>query len=329
MKRINILLISSILYVGLIACSNDETDSMVVDTSLFAGEWCMVDESGEIIEMTLSNSHTVEGSLYFNEEGVTTLYETISGIWVFYPANNVMVMQIYHSSTMIESTTSYIVEKLDDKTLRIRNQDLGNVEAYYRLINTMSMSLGEQLNISDVGIESANKFYSTNTDILTVDASGNVTALNSGTAYIMTELDHQAAFIKINVESRMDVYGREVCMYVEDIIGLHGTPDYEGEQNGRNTIVYMESLQDDGLIGTQYYYDTNSHVITQIFTGYKSEYELARDLALIKANYFDYSDGSYGLWQDYLSNDYSIIILESDRNFVYSNIAYVLANGHY
>lgn len=321
MKQFYIFIIVFLSF-GLTACNNDDNDEQIIDNRLFAGEWCMVDESGEINEMILSSSHSVEGNLYYAEEGITTLQESFSGSWVFYPANNILTMQIYHPSTMILSTISYKVEKLDDYTMQIRNQELGNLEAYYRLTNTKTMSVGSQVDIKNVGISSANKFYSSNTDVITVDNNGTVTALKAGTAYVLTALDKKAAFVKIKVESRSDVYGREICMKVSDILDIHGTPDFIGEWNGNYIIAYIASNKDTDLQGVQYYYSENSQDIYRILLGYKSEDVFGEDLALIKSQYISYGQNEYGLWQEQVSNDYTIIVNESSFYINYMNTAY-------
>lgn len=321
MKQFYIFIIVFLSF-GLTACNNDDNDDQIIDNSLFAGEWCMVDESGEINEMTLSSSHSVEGNLYYAEEGITTLQESFSGSWIFYPANNILTMQIYHPSTMISSTTSYKVEKLDNYTMQIRNQELGNLEAYYRLTSTKTMSVGSQVDISNVGVSSANKFYSSNTDIITVDNNGTVTALKAGTAYVLIALDKKAAFVKIKVESRSDVFGREVCMKVSDILDIHGTPDFMGEWNGNYIIAYIASNKDTDLQGVQYYYSEDSQEIHKILLGYKSEDVFGEDLALIKSQYIYYGQNQYGLWQERVSNDYTIIVNENSFYINYMNTAY-------
>ena len=317
-----------VLSIGFSACSEDEDDT-VIDSTLFAGLWCMSDESGEIIELSLTNSHVVEGYLYCQEEGITYLNDNFTGTWFFYPTNDILVMHVYHPSTMQSNTISYKVVKLDDTTLQIRNQELGNLEAYYHLADSKTLSVGGHINIGNAGVSSANKFYSSNNEVVSVDNNGNVTALQAGMAYILTSLDNQAAFVKINVESRAELYGREVCMYLEDVMELRGTPDVMTELDGEMIVLYKESLDDADLVGIQYYYDANTHEITRLLTAYKSEEMFERDLTYVRSFYYEVYDGVFGLWEESSSNDYTIRPIDEQLYFVYFNTAYGLQNGHY
>lgn len=316
--------------VFVLASCSDEVEEKVFDSNLLVGNWCMVDETGEISELTVLSSHTISGCSYYYEDGVKIMSDEFDGVWYYYPQNNVLLMQLSRVKTMQMNTISYQIEKLDKNTMHIRNQEQGNLEAYYHVLGMEKMSIGETLDISllDV-IPNADKFYSSNNEIVNVDAEGNVTAVSAGSAYVMVASGYNAAFLKIEVESRVQVFGNEISMTIDEILEIHGTPDFMGDYMGNQIVAYISTNPDPYLVGSQYYFDADTREIKRILTAYNSSDYYAEDFRFIVSNYYKLGENSYGLWQENLSNDYTIYTVPEQNSINYFNTQYGYRNGHY
>ena len=146
MKKISIAFV--VITICFIACGPDEEPTPTYNDNLFSNSWCWVDESGlAATEMTLSSSHSINGIIYQAINDKLTIYEKISGTWVYASANNILNTQILHSKTMQQESTSFKIIKLDAYTMQLRNQETGADETYYKLVKTYDVNKGEEFDI--------------------------------------------------------------------------------------------------------------------------------------------------------------------------------------
>lgn len=321
---------------GFTACGGDEekeTDDF--NSSIFSGEWCMLDvQSNTATMMTINSDYTFAGRVYDNISVYPFVFETISGHWMYYPANKVLNMDVLHSATHIQKTTAYNVQKIDDYTLQVRNQEFGTTEVYHHIAGVRSATLGEvfdlskAINLPDGTTPTA---YSTShKGIATVDKQGRVTITGTGTVFISIEASEGSMIYIVNIPSRIEIFSAEVCSSIDAIISAHGKPDMEGAIGKNKAIFYSQPSFDKGLSSLQYHYDENTREVTRVLAKYATSEVFESDKAVVKTYFKLVGDNLYGLFESFSRNEVILSPFTEDGDFMsFINLPYYSKNGHY
>lgn len=318
------------LFMGILtACSDsDESTNGNYDSSQFVGEWCSI--NGTSATIWVMNNITMTGEVYVNLATTPSLYETLSGPWVYYANNNVLQMSIMHSHSGHQTTNSYKVLKAGNGMLQLQEQNTGSVDDYYKLVGNITVGAGESTSLSYGDFKPVG-YLSSNTSIATVDENGVLAAKSQGVVFISMYSDDMTVIFKVNVKGRVENYEKELFTTIDDVMAKRGTPDASGTYQQNSAILYNSPSFDTALSNVQYQYDENTREISRILTVYKSYSDYNSDRNFIISNYIDHGYNMYGIEQDYDSNKFLISpFTNSGVNYVsYNNQQYHDRTGHY
>ena len=317
------------LTMGLASCSDDsETENTGSFTQAqFQGKWCALE--GPVAMVLTLESSSLEGEVYLNLSTTPTKYETLSGSWVYYPTNDMLRLQVLHSRTLQSESQDYKVLQVNDKVLKMREQETGAENIFYRMLDTKTVKQGAVFNIdypASVG------YASSNSSIASVTDDGQVRANGQGVAFISVYTqDDQMVIVKVHVEGVIETLVDEVMSDIDKVLSRYGTPDAKGQMGGNQAILYRNPASYPALAALQYQYDESTREITRILTVYNSQDAYQIDADFIVANYINHGNNLYGENAEYMSNDYLISPFISDGSCYvsYNNQNYFRRVGHF
>lgn len=197
MKQVIFLLVSIFL---LCSCHKDDEKKNDFDTSVLYGEWYS-NVDGIVTDLSLS-SMTLAGNVYKTEGAEIVLYEKWTGSWLYYSENKILSMSIYYSSTHNQTLHNYQIVKVDDYTLNLRDQNLGTVDSYNKVIESKKLGINEEYDIGYLKTNTitATSYISSNPSIASVDNNGHVKAKKAGIAFISVSSNVGALIVKVEVQ---------------------------------------------------------------------------------------------------------------------------------
>lgn len=322
------------LVIGITACSSDsDSDSKgKYESSQFHGQWCAID--GPVAMVLNMETSSLTGEVYLNLSTTPTLYETLSGTWGYYPSNDMIQMQLLHSSNGHQQTESYKIVQANSRMMKLREQSTGAEDVFYRLIDTRAVDEGSSFTINYDGGGSFQpaSYSSSNTSIATVDYKGQVTAIGQGIAFISVfSQQSETVVVKVQVTGTIGHFVAEVMSNIDAVIRSHGTPDAAGQYGQNHAILYKQPMSHPALNIIQYQYDDTTREVTRILTRYNDITSHTADADFVKANYLDLGGNLYGLTEDFKGNSFFIspFVSEGQYYISYNNEQYFLRVGHF
>ncbi len=315
----------------LVSCSNDDSPKEVspkYKSELFVNTWCTIGEFGESTVMTLANTHKAsvnENSL----DGDKFMSISFSGTWMYYPNNNILVIQFgYQSSSDNYSihTTSYKVRELKDGKMVLVNQETGSVETFVRLTDSLNVSVGEDIDHLTVGYTN---LYTSNPDVISIDSSGSPKIVGVGTAYLILMSDSESCALELTVLHQSQVFVGYLGKSVEDILEVYGEPDVIGTIGVNPAILYNKNLEE-GISAVQVQYDGLSLEVTRILVQYSLKNIWDSDVKFI-SSWLNKEGEFYFPEHSMLESDFLISAFESDGKYYvsYNDQVYYNENKHY
>ena len=332
-NSIFLFFVSLSLVMGMTACSKDsDSESKGKYTAdQFRGQWCAMGGSVALL-LDMGNS-SFTGEVYMDLENTPVLFDQLSGTWVYYPANDMIQMDILHSSSLQQESSSYKVMKVNSRILQLREQSTGAEDVYYRLVEKKTIQQGTSYTIdySSVGNFSPTVCVSSNPNIATVNAQGHVTAKSQGVAFISLNAGDETVVAMVKVTGIVEQYSTEVMSNIDYIIKQHGTPDVTGQSGRNQAILYKQPSFHPAVSAVQYQYDERTREVSRILTVYNNQSGYSNDASFVIANYLDLGTNQYGLKSDYMDNDFFISPFTSDGSYYisYNNLKYYLREGHF
>lgn len=328
-----LFLITFPLIMGMTACSKDSDSAPKgkFTTEQFYGQWCAMEGSVALVLDMGNMSFT--GEVYMDLEKTPILFDKLSGTWVYYPANDMIQMDILHSSSLQQNTSSYKVMQVNSRILQLREQSTGAEDVYYRLVEKKTVKQGTSYTIdySSAGNFSPTNYVSSNPNIATVNAQGLVTAQGQGVAFIILTSGDEMVVAMVKVTGIVEQYSSEVMSNIDDIIKQHGTPDLTGQSGQNQAILYKQPSFHPAVSAVQYQYDEKTREVTRILTVYNNQNGYSNDASFVITNYEDLGNNQYGLITDYMGNDFFISPFISDGGYYisYNNLKYYRKVGHF
>lgn len=328
----SILLMS--LTIGITACSDSDTDDNngKYEGSQFQGQWCAID--GPVAMILNLEKSSLTGEVYLNLNTTPTLYEMLSGTWYYYPANDMLQLDMLHTSNGHQSTGSYKIVQTTNRVMKLREQSTGAEDVFYRLVETRTLDQGSSFTVSYDGGGSFQPigYTSSNNLIVSVDSKGKVTATGQGVAFISVySAQDETVVFKINVVGIVGQFTSEVVSNIDAIINIHGAPDVTGQSGQNQAILYRQPSAYPALSALQYQYDESTREVTRILTRYATMEGYTADANFVLANFLDLGENLYGLNIDFKSNKFLISPFVSDGQYYisYNNEQYFLREGHF
>lgn len=317
----------------LVCCgSDDDSNNSTLDPELLKGTWVCLDEvAATATILSIGNGNALSGEIFEDISANSHRTETLSGKWAFFPANNVLNMDILYGSTLEAKTTPYQVQQLNQNTMVLRNQSLGSVERYHKVIGRDKKAAGQAFDIPSNN-DAAASFSTTNNAVATVDERGHVTTVGSGIAFIKITTGTATNVYIIEVPYRVEDFLTELSSDIDAIRKAHGNPDAEGRIQNM-AIVYRQSSFDKDLSVIQYEYDEQTREITRITTIYRSASVFELDKTYITSNYVETNlmPDTYGEYESFISCKFFVYprLVENEYYVSYLNAAYQREHGHF
>ncbi len=287
MKKFVLFLVATF---AMAAC-NDKDDRIVtnapsVDNKMIIGEWVATNPSQDkFTDIMLSDNQRVNMLLIQKGVGKNAVYKEDEGSWTT-ENGSILSFTMYGNNI-----PQHKIVEINENYMQLRNLKYNTLDTYYHVIETVKLNVGTNSPIkrlegrTDLGTV---KIASLNTDVATVSQDGIIKAIQGGTAFISLDTENSIEYVKVIVESRIEVYSQEVKLNIEDIVNKYGQPDkkYQVKNNNLNMYEYLKTVFDEGISTTQYYYDKQSHEIAKIVTKYKSPSDLKSDLDYLNEYYY-------------------------------------------
>lgn len=313
-----------------VSCDKDnETDVLPsYKAEMFINTWCSFDSFGQSTILTLANTHKV-----LVEDTSRSDDKTVSingtGTWMYYPNNSILVVEVSYktsSGNYSSNRTSYKVKELTRGKMTLINQETGNVETYYKLSESLNVTIGESLeNIipSNANIECSN------TDIISVDSNGKPVAKSYGVAFILIETENEYYIVKVTSLHQSQVLTGYLGESIEKILEVYGEPDVMGSIGESLAIVYRNNLSE-GLSALQVQYDPLSLEITRILVQYSSQSIWEEDKDFI-TSWLNQEGEMYFPDHSMLESPFVISVFESQGKYYisYNNQNYWAEHMHY
>lgn len=316
---------------ALVSCSKDDSPKEVspeYKSDLFVNTWCTIGEFGESTVMTLANTHKVSVSEN-SFDGDKFMSNSFSGTWMYYPNNNILVIQFGYQSSSDNytiNTTSYKVKELKNGKMVLINQDTGSVETYVCLTDSYNVCIGEDIDHLTVGYTN---LYTSNPDVVSIDISGSPKVVGAGTAYLILMSDSESCAIELTVLHQSQVFAGYLGKSVEEILEVYGEPDVSGTVGVNPAILYNSNLEE-GLSAIQVQYDGLSLEVTRILVQYSLKNIWESDVKFI-SSWLNKEGEFYFPEHSMLESDFIISAFESDGKYYvsYNNQVYYNENKHY
>lgn len=321
-------LLSSLLM--FISCDKDDDTPRGGDYTPadFINTWVEFGTEGQYTSLTLANTHKVSGKEVYLNNGVLTS-ATISGTWMYYPSNNVLLIQTGRISAdgyQQTHTTSYSIRELDHGRMTLVNQDTGSTETYYRLERQVTLSVGDKMdNVVPTGADC----QSSDPDIISIEAGSTPVAAGSGTAFLLVSTESEAYVIECKVLHQSEIYTGYLGGSIEDVLAQYGEPDITG-MIGENMAILYNMDPTTGIKALQVQFDATTLEVTRILIQYSDPAVWESDIRFI-SSWLNEEDDVYFPGVTELDSPFMIKGFESNGNYYisYNNLTYFLANGHF
>ena len=264
MNNIKLLLISLLsLMLTLASCDKDNSPAGGdYKTGEFVNTWCSVGSDGEYTILKLSNTHYVSGTEATYNEGALTQVPLI-GTWSYYASNNIIVIQTSFpesDGSITTLTSSYKVTELGNGRMILRNQDTGLNETFYRVAESITLSVGEKLSTL---ISTDGQYQTSDPYVISIENDLGPLAVGSGHAFLIVTDKSSSYVIECKVLHQTEVFSGYLGGSIEAIIDKYGEPDKSGMVGVNPAILYNHNLPD-GISGLQIQYDATSSEVTRI-----------------------------------------------------------------
>lgn len=200
-KSILITFLSTVAF--FIACDPEKEEFKIKDDQIFHGEWCHLSSDGIFAtDITFEHLNFIEDQ-YSDISSQPNRYARVSGRWSFVAASNTILLE--GTRTWIATSAkepvdeSYVVVKQEEWLLDLRNQSLGSVETYRKVLETKNLSIGQAEAIerlSDASIKTTS-LISSNEGIAKIGTDGSIIAVGSGTAFVTVSTNLGVFIVKI------------------------------------------------------------------------------------------------------------------------------------
>mgnify|MGYP004628430517 FL=1 len=312
-RLINRLWLLPLLLLPLMVCTScsDDDDAESASHSGILGGWFMDwSTSDKVIldEITFNGDGTFEycniissikAGMNSKEAGTST-----------YSYDGKVLKCLYNWSTG-SSTQKHKVDYLDKYTCTLENEANGVVETSSRIVDTYYLNVGDVTNFVYEDPEfSATSYASSDSRIVLVSETGEISALKRGTTYITARADVGAVTIKIIVSDRKyatDEYGDDLTLSKReiekkygknylDLPALNGWLYYPGYVDINEVMFVFDKNGKVKKVTAQYWTDIDLNKITQSFenkyerVGVEDEGFNAFVVYGDKCNYYAYTD---------------------------------------
>lgn len=314
----------------LLSCSDDkDKDTLGNFQSVdFVNTWVEFGSDGQYTTLTLANTHRVTGKEVFLEEGAL-VNASISGTWMYYHANNILLIQTGRvSEDGIQSvhSTTYKVRELANGRMTLTNQETGATDTYYRLAEQLTLKVGAK---ADADIPAGANCQTSDPDVIAIEEPEGPVAVGSGTAFLLVSTDAGAYVVECKVLHQTEIFTGYIGGSVEAVLEEYGEPDVTG-MIGVNMAVLYNLDPATGLKALQVQFDPETLEVTRILVQYSEKSVWESDSKFI-ASWLNGGDGFYYPEASQLESPFMISNFESNGSYYisYNNITYHLANGHY
>lgn len=177
--------------------SEDNGKKSPYETNSFVSEW-YCPSNYTYYNIVLFN---FEGEVYESGSSTGEIYDTVSGIWSFMPSNNMLRMTMKYSKRIDSTTTDFKVIDLNTYSMHLKNTDLNTDLVFSKVVAGKTLSVGDSYTISYSNADFQSPAYSSSSSaVATVNASGEVSAVSAGNAFISIKQGDKQVFVKIAVK---------------------------------------------------------------------------------------------------------------------------------
>ena len=200
----NMIWLTLFISLTFIACDSDKEESRITDDRVFYGEWCQISSDGYRIRDIIFERLNYSEEQFFDKE--QTHHATISGRWSFIAASNIIEMTGTRTWTAISAkepvNETFVVIQQNEWLLELRNQSLGSIETFYKVVESLNLSINKTANIDYLSNESitVTNLVSSNPEIAKIESDNSITAVNSGIAYITITANVGKMIVKVIVK---------------------------------------------------------------------------------------------------------------------------------
>ena len=204
MKRsILITFLSTVAF--FIACDSEKEEARIMDDRVFYGEWCQISSDGYRIRDIIFEHLNYSEEQFFDKDQ-SDHHATVSGRWSFFAASDIIEMTGTRTWTDISAkepvSETFVVLQQNEWLLELRNQSLGSIETFYKVVESKNLSINQNTNIdylSSVSITATN-YASSNPEIVKIESDNSITAVSSGIAYITITANVGKMIVKVIVK---------------------------------------------------------------------------------------------------------------------------------
>ncbi len=327
-KSFLLMVLSTFMFFA--SCSKDEPKEVSPEykAALFVNTWCTSYGNGQSTLLTLANTHSVTLVETAIVDGNTTT-QTISGSWMYYPENNILVIQYGYASSPDNYTitsASYKVRELKNGKMVLLNQETGAINTYFRFADSFTATVGETL---DNLVSASTLIESSNPAVISILSSGIPEVVAVGKAYLFLSNDTNAYAIEIIVLHQSQIFVGYLGRSIVDVLEVYGDPDVTGTIDKSFAILYNTNLEE-GLSAIQVQYDPVTLEVTRILVQYSDEKVWSSDVKFI-SSWLNQEGEFYFPEHSMLESDFLISSFESNGKYYisYNNLVYFNENAHY
>lgn len=327
MKKIFFLLIAAIVFT---ACSDDDNNGSILPQytmSDFEGCWISYD-SNSAIEITFdSQSFSCEGIFYSNPYAAMSEEDHQYGNFAFIGTNNNLRISMVSEVKDDLYVKDYEVLSVDDYTIELRDKDLNVTTTYMKLIASEELEPNETIENTYLNkLKFTPTTYSSiNSSVASVDATGRITAIGTGTTFIIAQSETQKVAVKVTVKSLMAIYASYVTKTIDEILNLYGEPTVSGPYDETTSAIkYDKPSWDSSLKQSTIVYDNETRVITQFTIQYNDENAYRSNVAAVKELLpYEASSNMYFDTQDILNSIVHAYLSEKYYGIIFYNTQYI------
>ena len=285
MKKIFFLLVAAI---ALTACSDDDNNGSILPQytmSDFDGCWISYD-SNSATEITFdSQAFSCEGIFYSNPAAAMSVEDHQYGDFAYIGTNSNLRISMVSEVKDDTYVKDYEVLSVDDYTLELLDKDYNITTTYIKVV--ASKEVETNATIENTYLNKINftptTYSSINSSVASVDASGRITALGTGTTFIIAQSETQKVAVKVSVRSLMATYASYVTKTIDFILDLYGEPNLSGPYDETTSAIkYNNPSWDSSLKASTIVYDNETREITQFSIQYNDENAYLSNAAAVK-----------------------------------------------